>query len=197
VLDELATKLKDQPAISIFEPVRLSGIEIQGLENTDIEDILDVISLLFRVWALAGDKTIEAFVEEVSEAIATFNSIGQSPETKERIHKILAIESLASLSKARAVLTDNQCDFYDAKVLTDIRYAFRPDANAEPYGAVIVHLLKLGYHEEGDHKSFSLALDDTDLKRLREVIDRAEIKAKRLRRDLQITQVHYFGKGDR
>jgi len=132
VLDELVATLKDQPETSISEPIKLSGIEIQGLESADVEDILDVISLLFRVWALAGDKTIEAFVEEVSEAIATFNPIGQSPETKERIRTILAIESMASLSKARAVLTDNQCDFYDAKILTDIRYAFRPDANAEP-----------------------------------------------------------------
>lgn len=194
--DELVSKLKNQPEADIFKPIRLSGIQIDTFERKAADDILDVIALLFRVWALAGDKATEAFVDDVSEAIATFDPIGQSPDSKQRIQTILNIEPIASLSKARAVLADNQYDFYDAKILTDIRYAFRPDPKAEPYGAVIVHLLKLSYHEEGDHKSFSVALDDTDLKRLREVIDRAEIKATRLRRDLEITQVHYFGRKD-
>jgi hypothetical protein len=191
--DTFVSELKNHPEANIFKPIRLSGVQIDGLERKAADDILDVVALLFRVWALAADRTMEAFVDDVSEAIATFDSIGQSPESKQRLRTILNIEPIASLSKARAVLTDNQYDFYDAKILTDIRYAFRPNPEDEPYGAVIVHLLKLSYHEEGDHKSLYLALDDTDLERIRDVINRAETKAKRLRKHLDIAQVRYFG----
>jgi hypothetical protein len=63
----------------------------------------------------------------------------------------------------------------------------------EPYGAVIVHLLKLSYHEDGDHKEFFVALDDADLKHLKEVIERAERKAKTLRGKLKAGATMYLG----
>lgn len=194
--DHLVTALERQPGTAA-EPLRLSDVAIHGLERAASEEILLATISLYRAWASApGDMTVEAFVEDVSEAVATFDPAGESSEGKDRLHKILGIEPLAASSKALAVLIDNEHDFTDAKILTDIRYAFRPDPDAKPYGAVIVHMLKLTYHEEAEHKNLYFALDSADLKRLRATIDRAEKKEKHLRKQLEITQIHYFGKGD-
>jgi hypothetical protein len=63
----------------------------------------------------------------------------------------------------------------------------------KPYGAVVIHTLKLSYHEEGDHKDFLVALDDDDIKALRAVLDRAEAKARFLRKQLKDTHVDDLG----
>jgi hypothetical protein len=194
--DQLLQALESHPETSITTPLRPLNVEIRGLEKKVTDDIFSVIVSLYRVWARAGDQTSDAFGDDVLQAISEFDPIGQSAEARARIHAVLNIEALASLSKARAVLTDNQYDFYDAKILTDLRYAFRPDPTAEPYGAVIVHILKLSYHEEAEHKSFFVALDSEDLKKLRLALERAEKKEEVLRKHLDMTQIHYFGKGE-
>lgn len=52
---------------------------------------------------------------------------------------------------------------------------------------LIVHMLKLGYHDsnESRHKEFHLALDSKDLAELKEIIIRAETKAKTLKSQLE------------
>jgi hypothetical protein len=195
VFDEFVLALSRQAEVAT-RPLELSDILIRGLDKTDSQEILSAVLSLYRTWASAGDMTAETFVGDVSKAIAVFDPAGDSIEGKGRLRKILDIEPLASSSKAFAVLTDNERDFHDVKILTDIRYAFRPDPAAKPYGAGIVHLLKLTYHEEYEHKSFYVALDGQDLKLLRAAIDRAETKERHLQQQLEITQTHYFGEGD-
>jgi hypothetical protein len=76
-----------------------------------------------------------------------------------------------------------------AKILTDVRYAFQADPEQRPYGAVIIHTLKLSYHEQGEHKDFLVALDDEDIPILKGILNRAEAKAKVLRKQLDAANV--------
>ncbi len=80
-----------------------------------------------------------------------------------------------------------------SKILSDLRYVFKSDPEEEPYGAVIVHLLKLTYHEDTEHKEFFVAMDDGDLRHLKEVIERAEKKARTLRRKLDAAATIFLG----
>ena len=65
---------------------------------------------------------------------------------------------------------DRERSMLTAKILTDLRYAFKHDVEQEPYGAVVMHTLKLSYHEEGEHREFLLALDDEDIRSLRSIL---------------------------
>jgi hypothetical protein len=193
--DLIATILERQPGTTA-KRFDSRDVVIPSLERSASEEILNAIIALYRVWASTGDITVDSFVADASDAIATFDSTGNSDEGKARLRKILDIEPLARSLKAFAVLSDNEHDFHDAKILTDIRYAFRPDPDAKPYGAVIVHMLKVTYHQEAEHKSFHVALDGNDLKQLKATIERAEKKEQQLKKQIELTQTHYFPTGD-
>jgi hypothetical protein len=193
--DELVSTLEGiSPTVGT--PLRLSGLSVKGIEPQTLDKVLSAISSLFAVWSTTAELSLAEFVSDVVEAIATFDPLGKSGEAKDRLQRILDIEPLASSSKAHAIIIDHEHIFYEAKILTDLRYAFRSDPEAEPYGSVIVHMLKLTFHEAGDHKAFFVALDGDDVRRLKTVLDRAQAKARVLKKRLLAEGVHYLGKGD-
>ncbi len=193
--ERLASALaRESPSISA--QLRLSGVTLEGINKKTLDDIGAAISSFCTAWSAAGDMSADTFAGTLAEAVATFDQDTNVDEARARFRKILEIEPVASFSKASAVLTDNQRDFHEAKILTDIRLAFRPDPSDEPYGAVIIHLLKLVYHEGARHEEFHIALDGDDIKRLITVLERAQKKAKKIQEKLKAAQIHYLGKGD-
>jgi hypothetical protein len=189
----LVSSLENLPEIK-GERLRLSSVTVRDFSKAESEEMLDMIEMLYRIWSSRGNQSLSAFVDDLSDAIAAFYPNGQSEEAKTRLMTVLNIEPLACSSKALSVSTDHQRVFYDAKVLSDIRFAFRPDVEAEPYGATIVHILKLVYHEDNDHKNFFVALDDEDLSLLKRIIERAERKTEKLRNRLDVASVRFLGK---
>jgi hypothetical protein len=177
-------------------PLRLPDNTVPGVNKKTLDDIATAIGSFCTAWADARDMSADTFAERLAEAVASFDPSKEQDEVRQRFRQILEIESLAQFSKASSVLIDNQRDFEDAKVLTDIRLAFKPDPTDEPYGAVIVHFLKFIYHEGIRHEEFHIALDGDDLKKLILVLQRAQKKAKKIRQKLEIAQIHYLGKGD-
>jgi hypothetical protein len=194
--DSLVSTLKHLPDVK-GEPLRLSNITVNELSKADSEDILDTIETLYRIWSSRGNQSLPAFIDDLSDAILDFYPEGDSQLAKARLSTVLDIEPLARASKVLSVSTDHEHAFYDAKILSDIRYVFRPDPEAEPYGATIVQILKIVYHTERDHKAFFVALDGQDLLLLKKVIERAEKKTKQLREHLDAASVPFLGTGGR
>jgi hypothetical protein len=89
------------------------------------------------------------------------------------------------------VLTEEERIFYSARILTDIRPIFNEAGNLIE-AAVIVHNLKIHFGENGDETDFYVALDTSDIQALREVLDRADEKAKQLQSLLQRSQISYL-----
>jgi hypothetical protein len=58
---------------------------------------------------------------------------------------------------------------------------FGTDPKVPPTGVVMVHMLDLGYHKDGDLKHLYIAMDSLDITILREVLDRAESKSECLK----------------
>ena len=167
-------------------------IKLTGFTTSDVDDIITAaISLSIVRWS--RDLDIDPFVADVAEAISSFDAAGQTDESRQRLRKIISIESLLITSKALTIFTDYQRTTHASKILTDLRYVFKDDPEEEPYGAVIVHLLKLTYHEDTEHKEFFIAMSDGDLQSLKEVIARAEKKAHNLRRKLDAAHTVYLG----
>lgn len=193
--DQLIAGLQAQPA-TLDLPSRLTRtIAIAEVSKADLDQITSaVLSLCLVRWL--HNVSLDTFVKDVSEAIQSFNPLGGSDESTRRLRKIFNVEPLTIASKALTIFTDYQRTLHGAKVLTDVRYVFRSEPEQEPYGAVIAHLLKLSYHEDGDHKEFFVAMDGADVTRLKAVLKRAEAKAKTLRRKLDVAQTTYLGSTD-
>jgi len=87
--------------------------------------------------------------------------------------------SLGTTSKALDVMTEHERILCGARVITDVRSVFADPAE-KPTAAVIVHMLKISYHQNREHKDFYVALDSSDVRKLKEILQRAELKAKSL-----------------
>ena len=174
--------------------LHLSNTPVVGVQKEESGKILETVEMLYRIWSSRGNQSLDGFIGDLADAIGDFYPDGDSSEAKARLRSVLDIEPLARASKALTVSTTQHHLFYDAKVLSDIRFVFRPDPEVEPYGATIVHTLEIVYHEDQDHKSFFVALDGPDLSSIKEVIERAEKKTKQLRKHLASVSVPFLGR---
>ncbi len=96
---------------------------------------------------------------------------------------LLGAEAFTLTAKAQDLQTDDERTFCRARILTDLRPVFGTNIEDGPKGMVIIHLLKLGFHQasERHHDEFYVALDADDLQTLKKVVERAQSKAKILR----------------
>lgn len=187
--DEAAQNRPDQVAMTAVTSVP----EIRG----DIKSIAEALAALYRVRS-ARDIPVEEFADDVCEAMTTLDEAdlrvpeSNRDEFKAKLLTLLRAEVFALVAKAHDLKTDDERTFCSARILTDLRPVFGNEIEAGPRGFVVVHLLKLGYHQGSkEHKEFYLSLDADDLETLRKTIDRAEAKAKSLRPIVK--DVHLFG----
>jgi hypothetical protein len=160
-----------------------------------LDDIEDIVRSLYSLYIYRGDSDtpLSSFVPELIVAMrSSGKELVLSEEEKatfqERITKLLSINALAMTSKTEALRDDHDKSFYDAKILTDIRPLFaKPEE--KPLGASITHMLKIEYHQEGDHKILYICLDAEDLEVLKKVVQRAEAKASSLQALLKSTNL--------
>jgi len=193
--DQFIAGLQAQPG-TLDLPSRLpETLTVADVSKTDLDQIVSgVLSISLVRWL--NDVSLDTFLKDLSDAIQSFNPVGASDESKRRLLRVMNVEPLRIASKALTIFTDYQRTLHGSKVLSDVRYVFRADPEQEPYGAVIVHLLKLSYHEDGEHREFFVAMDDTDVVRLKAVLRRAQAKATNLRRKLDAAKTTYLGRTD-
>jgi hypothetical protein len=192
LFSELLTLLRGGTASIELLSELPSSIKISNLSSIEAERIGSAISSLYLVRA-SRDVSIDAFIDDVVEAVASFEPKAELPESRQRFKNILDIEPLTISAKAYLVISNHQRTLHGLKILSDVRFAFQSDPEAEPYGAVIVHTMRVSYHEDDNHKEFYVALDDNDLVDLRKALDRAEAKSRLLLRKLELTGVPYLG----
>jgi hypothetical protein len=199
-----------QPGLAKIRDLNQNSIEAirNRLENvpdtTSPEDLADasassavnipgaagVVEALVSLYVLkSGNEsvTLEQFADDICDAMASLKSDLRLNEEqrisfREKLLTLLSIDRLWLISKAFDLQTDDERTFCDARILTDLRPVFGAQVSEGPRATVIVHLLKLGYHENNKrHQKFYVALDSKDLKELKKVIDRAEEKATALK----------------
>ena len=183
VFDQFLAEVSAQPpGVKLIAHLR-SAIKISNLSSVDCDKMVTAV-IGFHVVKASRDDTLDEFTADLIRAVETFDKAGSSEESKRRLRSVLEIRTLAVSAKAFTIYLDQERPLYAAKILTDIRYAFQSDPNAAPYGAVILHTLKLSYHHEGSHHDVLVGLDGDDLSNLKATIERAEAKAEKLRKDL-------------
>jgi hypothetical protein len=180
-----------EPAISAIRnildqaPDTINPIEIAATDAAKMIDnipglkgILDALASMYVLKSSKESVSLEQFTEDVTDAMASLKS--ESAITSDRskfkasLSTLLGSEHFLTISKGFELATDDERTFCDARVITDLRPVFGTPIEDGPRGTVIVHLLKIGYHEgQKRHQSFHVALDSRDLKELNRVIERA------------------------
>jgi hypothetical protein len=158
----------------------------RSISPGNIEEIVDSLTSLYRL-RLRVNVPITRLAEDAAtaarEQIANFTTAIGTP-FQDRLASLLVLDSLNVLTaKARELQTESERVFCEARILTDIRPIFGIQLGTVPEAAVIVHTLKIGFHdaETSAHKEIFIALDSDDIGTLKKIAERAEEKARILK----------------
>jgi hypothetical protein len=135
------------------------------------------------------DGLVKAINESLSEELV--QAVESNEQIKQRLIQIFEAETLALVAKAGSVMTDYQNTFFKARVLTDIRPVFGEVPEATQ-AMMIVHNLKIHYHQGEEHRDFYVALDAKDIQKMIDALERAKGKAEALKSILANTNVAYI-----
>jgi hypothetical protein len=185
---DVLTKILQRTPISlgIGELVKNAKIADEKLlQNT--EDILISIGNLSSI----GEREILSS-SDLADEIINLISKGEIKELqssskdkleilKRRITELLKIESVYYSAKAVQILMEHEHVFGSVRILTDCRPVFGKDVDNDLKASVIINMLQIHYHENGEHKEVYFALDEKDLLQLKRVIERAENKVKKIK----------------
>lgn len=166
------------------------GPEASHTSKSDVAKILDALTSLYRLQKRVGfpvSKIARDAADDVHECDQDLRDRLQG-----RLAQVLVFETLSVASaKARELQTDRDKIFCDAKILTDIRPIFGEAVGETPEAAIIVHTIKLGFHDSGSasHKEIYIALDAGDISTLKKILERAEQKEKVLGSMLSLASV--------
>jgi hypothetical protein len=183
-LEKFISILESAPPIS--NPAEMTqhvAKQLPSISTDKLERIVDVLYTLYLVRELSGVRPKRFFADlmEVVRKNSSESALKGILKLESQLEKLLNIETLATISKAARLQRDGERLYCEAKILSDIRPVFGSKATVRPAGAVLVHTLKIGYHEGRDHREVHFAMDSADLEALSTVLRRAQEKDKTLR----------------
>jgi hypothetical protein len=193
-VETLVAALESVPTPSGLK--ELTSAVAQRMPNLTRGDAESVLRTLFSLYVFLADEEtpLSEYLSDLSGAMRATGrpdlqlSDQEKTDFENKMRKLLTIKKVELSSKVQSLKLEYPCSFYDAIILTDIRPVF-DDVNERPVGAAITHMLKIVYHESGDHKEFYVALEAEDLQKLKKVLQRAESKELSLKSLLKVSNV--------
>lgn len=153
----------------------------------ETEDIFRMIQSLYLARAARG-ASIADFVDALCVAAESLNlpelkpKDGDWSQFKQDLTELLSLDQSLGLSaKAVDIQREHQRVYCDARVLTDLRPVFKDDVSEAPLAGVIVHTLRISYHEGRRLEQLFVAMDREDLEELEDLVRRALAKEDSLR----------------
>lgn len=166
------------------------------------DDLGELMETLISLYALRDSMGLEVqnFVEVVDEMmdesyIEELNFANE--EDRERFNaklkRLLSVDSLEIAARAADILYERERTIHGIpRIFTDIRPVFGADPKGGPRGAVLVHTLKIRYHEGREVKELFLGLDTEHVNELIGVLERANSKAEALKQYLDEKDLPYI-----
>ncbi len=140
-----------------------------------------------------SDVPLADFVADLIATLAQDEPEALSGErgdrARQQLSRLLSFEPLSTASKALGLLVDQERLFTDARILTDARPIYGIDPGAKPVGVVINQTLRITYLQDDKRVDFYIALDSEDISKLKQVLNRAEIKAESLKEVFQTSNI--------
>ena len=169
----LAQELPSDPGAAITA-VRKASPKT-GIAN--LTKLLDVLVALYEIKS-QRDISVEEFVDDVCNAMENLDHPEYRLEHSDRadfagkLLTLLNAEVFALVAKAHDLVTEDERTFCHARILTDLRPVFGSVAEDGPKAMIVMHTLKLAFHQQGsndDHGEFYVSLDAEDLQTLQDV----------------------------
>ncbi len=168
--------------------------KLPDFDEEDVQSVIRAAFILYRIkerTGLSGTELSELISQSTSKAAEEDFPASKRETLKARLAVLLNLDkSLGVSAKALDVMTEHQHIYCAARILSDIRPVFTEQL--ESPSAMIIHNLQLGYHEDGRHHDFYVALDTDDLTQLKKVIERAEKKNDALVSVLNAAKIRYL-----
>lgn len=162
---------------------------VPELSTEDAEQLKDAVTQLYSVRAYF-DVDIPEFVSDIADALQEQFHIESTEDFKNRLTALLTIDSISVSVKAQSLKAEYQRTFCTARIVTDVRPVYGSDISSIPSAAMIIHMLRISYHDESTQvREVYIAMDSDDVNALREILDRADVKAKSLEKLLQSAKV--------
>ena len=160
------------------------------------QDKMAADSLLPSLLSLAT-STQPADPEVLTKSISRSPDLGLEPERAdalaERLQGLLRTSAVESTGHAIEILTQNPRNYGGSRVFTDVRHVFGRDPQKTPTGATVLEILQLQtWGPDGASDTIYVAMDETDLRELQTVVDRALKKTKTVRDMLEQQNLTYF-----
>ncbi len=137
---------------------------------------------------LRADRSIENFVQAIARSL---QDQLVKPEQLHRLSSLLSAQALLVSTRASDLQHDFDRVFVSAKIVSDVRTVFDQGGD-KIQGSMVIHNLNITYAQDGDFKSFYVAMDSTDLAKLRTVLDRADVKSSALKDSVERAGNSYF-----
>lgn len=198
--EELISALEAEPPTLEREKLRSAvASNVSSLARSDIDRIIDT---LVSLYALKGSMNLETleFVDTVRRAMdesgreeLEFDEDKERELFKDHLTQLLKVDSLGIATRANDLLyEDKHAVRGSTRVITDIRPVFRADPDEDPAAALIVHTLKVSYHDGGRIEDFLVTLDSEQIDELLRVLERAKSKAGSLKRTLEGAKIPFI-----
>jgi hypothetical protein len=169
---------------------------ISKLDTISNEKALKVVPTIFRLnfTFYKTDLLLNEFIEKIFSSIDAFEiSTDEQKTYKERLRDYLSDERINLIVKSSDLLTQHEnvlCD--EPRIFTDIRPVFGKNPKASPIGFLLIHKLKIQYIKDDEMKEIFISMDSKDIMSLKEVLERADDKAKSLTSIVNKTGIHYI-----
>lgn len=194
-IERIIAALADAPPT--FHPERLAEKIAAKIDGVSREDIDGIVSTAVSIYSALDyfDSSLEELAENIGRAMSRVKieglelSEGGLARLKERLIRFLSLDSIGIQSRAINLLREQDHAFCGARVLTDIRPLFANDLKASPTAGLIVHTLRISYHQGADLKQFYVAMDSEDIEALKKVLSRADSKAENLQSVLEAAKI--------
>jgi hypothetical protein len=189
----------------IATPINIKGIaaqtaaSVKSIPKQETGKIIRALISLYIARFYSGDPPVpvDEFVADVWQALGESGRKELRVQSQDKEHikarfkRLLSLDAFVIGSKALNLQYEHEHTFCAARILTDARPVYGQDPKIPPKAAVIIHTLKVSYHQESSEavKEFYVVMDAEDIRKLKTILDRAQSKAGSLKSLLDSTGV--------
>lgn len=147
----------------------------------------DAHAIVGTLISLAGmvywrEEDVAEIVGRIVASEQVTDATGSTGPLAERLLRLLGHRTLRLTGKSEVIARQNERQFLDGHVITDVRPVFDAPADEalKPVAALIMHTLTLQYIADLRMAEISVTMNDEDLRALAQTIDRARSKHRAL-----------------
>ncbi|HEX7478905.1 MAG TPA: hypothetical protein VF331_13955 [Polyangiales bacterium] len=172
------------------------------IAGLDVDDAIRLLLMLYRV-RFEQEAEPQAFVAAIQEAAEASGderlkaTPAQWTLLSSYLVRMLSLDGALGLTaRAINVAYEFPRHLHDSRIMTDARPIYGHDVTEGPKAFLMMHVLRMTVHEDGEDREWHVALDNDDILKLQAVLERALAKEQSLSALLKKTNVSVLGMGD-